>query len=258
MARRGEVKRAPWQRGWSWCKTIANPCTFCINLRPFHFSIQRMVWFPFFFLIFYYLMQLHYQWDLGYLCPRDIWNETECKKSPNPNTSLPILGPDGKFQLAEREHLECCRKWTKTRYGEWGGRAEKLSSLLTFLLGFYVARIVASWWSQVCGNPNIDNSVLMFAGLTSSKNPKFRLPLRRNDTTQNTETSYDSSTAFPRAVLEAEKMIARYGLLSWTLCFNTMSPIFRKKFGTFEDLRRKGLLLKREETELKVGGKVLP
>ena len=217
-----------------------------------------MVWFPIFFLIFYYLMQLHYQWDLGYLCPRDIWNETECKKSPNPNTSLPILGPDGKFQLAEREHLECCRKWTKARYGEWGGRAVKLSSLLTFLLGFYVARIVASWWSQVCGNPNIDNSVLMFAGLTSSKNPKFRLPLRRNDTTQNTETSYDSSTAFPRAVLEAEKMIARYGLLSWTLCFNTMSPIFRKKFGTFEDLRRKGLLLKREETELKVGGKVLP
>ena len=223
-----------------------------------------MVYVPFFFLVCYYAMQLHYQKDLGYLCPRDIWNDTECKRSNidlspnttvNPNSTKAM--PLGVFlhNRTPEDYTKCCRKWTKLRYKKWGARAGKLSSLLTFLLGFYVARIVASWWSQVCGNPDIDNSVLMFAGLASSKNPKFRLPLRKDDTNENTETSLVSSTNFPRAVLEAEKMIARYGLLSWTLCFNTMSPIFRKKFNTFEELKKKGLLNDREETELKVGEK---
>ena len=113
--------------------------------------------------------------------------------------------------------------------------------------------ICASWWSQVCGNPNIDNTLLMFTGLTSSQNPKFRLPVRTDDANQTPETSHESSTDFLRAVLEAERMIARFGLLSWTLCFNTMSPIFRKKFGTFDSLKKKGLLNEREETALKVG-----
>ena len=93
----------------------------------------------------------------------------------------------------------------------------------------------------------------MFAGLTSSQNPKFRLPVRTDDANQTPETSHESSTDFLRAVLEAERMIARFGLLSWTLCFNTMSPIFRKKFDTFDSLKKKGLLNEREETALKVG-----
>ena len=256
------MKRAPWQRSWSWFKTFIICSPFCGKMRPFYFSIQRMVWVPFFFLFFYYAMQLHYQLDFGYLCTSDLWNETECKRSNidispnttiNPNSTKAM--PLGVFlhNRTPEDLTKCCRKWTKLRYKEWGARAGKLSSLLTFLLGFYVARIVASWWSQVCGNPDIDNSVLMFAGLASSKNPKFRLPLRKDDTNENTETSLDSSTDFPRAVLEAEKMIARYGLLSWTLCFNTMSPIFRKKFNTFEELKKKGLLNDREERELKVG-----
>jgi len=245
--RGGKARKAPWGKFLSWI----NPFKF----RPFLFSIQRMVWFPAIFLLLYYIVQWQYQADKGLLCPRNIWSDTECAKSPNPNTSLPLLGRNGMFQLAEKEHTKCCRKWTKKKYEEWGERATKLSSLLTFLLGFYVARIVSSWWSQVCGIPDIDNLVLMFAGLASSENHKFTLPLRRKDANQNTETSYDSSTDFPRAVLEAEKMIARYGLLSWTLCFNTMSPIFRKEFGTFEKLKEKGLLHPREQEELKAVSK---
>ena len=103
--------------------------------------------------------------------------------------------------------------------------------------------------------------------LDSSQNPKFRLPVRTDDANQNPETSHEnpetshenpetsheSSTDFLRAVLEAEKMIARFGLLSWTLCFNTMSPIFRQEFGTFAKLKDKGLLQAWEEKELKVG-----
>ena len=218
--------------------------------RPFLFSIQRMVWFPAVFLFLYYVVQWQYQADHGWLCPWDgtIWNKDECKTS---NTSTPLLG-SGR-NITGKEHVECCRKWTKTKYEEWGARALKLSSLLTFLLGFYVSRIVACWWTQVCAIPDIDNTVLMFAGLASTENHKFRLPLQNNDTNQNTETSEDSSRDFPRAVLEAEKMIARYGLLSWTLCFNTISPIFRKEFGTFDALKEKRLLHAREETELRVG-----
>ena len=47
-------------------------------------------------------------------------------------------------------------------------------------------------------------------------------------------------------------MVARFGLLAWTLCFNTISPVFRKEFNTFEKLKKKGLLKDRELVELKV------
>ena len=135
-------REAPWER----CKSFVNPCTFWREMRPLHFSILRMFWVPVFFLIFYYLLQLHYQWDLGFLCPHNIWNDSECKRTISPNTTTNPTNLNSTIATPllvfyDKDHDECCRKWTKKRYGEWGARATKLSSLLSFLLGFYVARI---------------------------------------------------------------------------------------------------------------------
>ena len=57
--------------------------------------------------------------------------------------------------------------------------------------------------------PDIENSLLMMAGLVSVDNPKFQLPAVEDQTEKNEDSQ------FPVGVLEAKKMIARYGLLSW-------------------------------------------
>ena len=217
-----------------------------------------MFWFPFIFLVLYYVLQWNYQNDKGFLCPNGIWNKDQCKRPNTTSSENNTSSPNSKSLLGflprghTNDHTKCCREWTKQKYSEWGDRAVTLSSLLTFLLGFYVSRIVACWWNQVCGIPDIDNTVLMLAGLVSSENQKFRLPLRKSDTNQNRKTDSNSSSDFPGTVLEAEKMVARFGLLAWTLCFNTISPVFRKEFNTFEKLKKKGLLNDRELVELKV------
>ena len=207
-----------------------------------------MFWVPFFFLLCYYALQLHYQYDVGFLCPTNIWHKTECQRFKT-NVSTPLRGLEAKHQ--EFEHVECCRKWTKAKYEEWGKRATSLTTIITFLLGIYVGRIITGWWSRVASIPDIENSLLMLAGLVSSNNPKFQLPADEDQTQSNGETKV-KSTQFPIGVLEAKKMIARYGLLSWTLCFSTISPSFKRNFKTLEQLKEKGLLKEREKSEVTV------
>ena len=134
----------------------------------------------------------------------------------------------------------------KVKYGEWEKRMAALTSLLTFLLGFYMSQIMSTWWSTVSTIPDPESSLLTFAWLVSDKNPNFSLPLPKG------ETRISSDKRYPRAVLEAQKMIGRYSLLAWTLCFNNISHIFHEKFKTFEQLNRKGLIKDREISELKV------
>ena len=202
-----------------------------------------MFWVPFFFLLCYYALQLHYQYDVGFLCPTNIWHKTECQRFDT-NVSTPLRGLEAKHQ--EFEHVECCRKWTKAKYEEWGKRATSLTTIITFLLGIYVGRIITGWWSRVASIPDIENSLLMMAGLVSVDNPKFQLPAVEDQTEKNEDSQ------FPVGVLEAKKMIARYGLLSWTLCFCTISPVFNRSFKTLQELEEKGLLKGREMSELKV------
>ena len=238
LAKKKKSPQSPLDRCWAFFSWG------CWNkLRPYNFSVSRMFWVPLIFLAAYYFLQCHYQFDWGFLCPEGIWNET-CKTYTN--KSMPLRG----FQPKD-QHTECCRKWTKVKYEEWGKRATSLTSIITFLLGFYVSRIVVTWWSRVASIPDIENSLLMLAGLVSSNNPKFQLPADEDQTQSNGETKV-KSTQFPIGVLEAKKMIARYGLLSWTLCFSTISPSFKRNFKTLEQLKDKGLLKEREKCEVMV------
>lgn len=90
----------------------------------------------------------------------------------------------------------------------------------------------------------MEPSLLIFAGLVSHDNSKFSLPVSKE--------GKKSCTDFSGATLEAKKTIARYGILAWVLCFNTISLSFNRKFKTVEQLKKKGLLKEREESGLKV------
>ena len=52
--------------------------------------------------------------------------------------------------------------------------------------------------------------------------------------------------------LEARKMVARYCLLAWTMCYNTFKGPLALEFGTAGQLLEKGLLQDRELTALQV------
>ena len=56
----------------------------------------------------------------------------------------------------------------------------------------------------------------------------------------------------PAAVAEAKKMVARYCLLSWTMCFNTFSQPLAETCGTAKDLESRGLITKEEIAALQV------
>ena len=57
----------------------------------------------------------------------------------------------------------------------------------------------------------------------------------------------------PRAVTAAKKMISRYCLLAWTMCFSTLSRPLRDQYGSVGQLLEKRLLTERELAVLKVG-----
>ena len=107
-----------------------------------------------------------------------------------------------------------------------------------------MSRTVASWSSTTRSIPTMEPSLLIFAGLVSDANSKFNLPVSKE--------GKKGCTDFSAAVLEAKKTIARYGILSWVLCFNTISLSFCRQFKTVEQLKKKGLLKDREEYGLKV------
>ena len=84
------------------------------------------------------------------------------------------------------------------------------------------------------GNPDAKSPQLMLGGLVRH-NPKA-------------QTALTSVTG----VLEARKMVARYCLLSWTMCYNTFRGPLDRACGTSGQLLERGLLQARELTALQV------
>ena len=89
--------------------------------------------------------------------------------------------------------------------------------------------------SQVQGIPDAESPQLMLGGLV------------RHDPGQAT-TAVTSATG----VLEARKMISRYCLLAWTMCYNNFKGPLEKECGTSGQLLKKGLLQAWELTALQV------
>ena len=59
----------------------------------------------------------------------------------------------------------------------------------------------------------------------------------------------------PAAVAEAKKMVARYCLLSWAMCFHTFSHSLASTCGTVEKMEERGLITKDEIAALQVSFK---
>ena len=88
---------------------------------------------------------------------------------------------------------------------------------------------------QVNSIPDIKSTVMSLGGLLTSN-----------------ATASPSCVSSVAHVLELRKMMARYCLLSWTMCFNTVSQPLAENLGTIEKLKTKGLLTDMEGRVLQV------
>ena len=86
---------------------------------------RRIFALPLTFLLFYYIIQFLYQRDIHVVC-----------SLPQQNSTL-------------EASILACRENNKARFKLWGKERDAYLSLLTFLLGFYVANIVSRWTQQV-------------------------------------------------------------------------------------------------------------
>merc|ERR1719339_728566 len=114
-----------------------------------------------------------------------------------------------------------CRKFAKTVLEDNNANYATITKLITFLLGFYVSNIINRWWNKVRSVPKVKNPSMVLSALTWED-----AKVKEEDLTS------------PAAVAEAKKMVARYCLLSWTMCFNTFSQPLAETCGTAKDLER--------------------
>ena len=115
------------------------------------------------------------------------------------------------------------------------------SKILTLLLGFYVAFTVERWWRQVSLLPRMDPICLTLEGCMWWDPGK-------NESEVFIEKDLN--------VIQFKKTIARYCLLSFTMCMSTISKPLRKKFRRPRDFN-KALLLSIDEYNIlksKYGG----
>ena len=99
---------------------------------------RKVLWMPLCFLFFYYVMQLLYQYDAHQVLCFCSWT----------------IAPNANHTYSDGDHddptlAELCRHKTARRFERWSGHLSKLTSILTFLLGFYVANMVSQWQTQV-------------------------------------------------------------------------------------------------------------
>ena len=99
---------------------------------------RKILWMPFAFLVSYYFMQVLYQTDSHQVLCLGSWAHSQ-----NANHTY-SAGNHTNATLAE-----ICRHKTAKRFERWSDHLGKLTSILTFLLGFYVANMVSQWQTQV-------------------------------------------------------------------------------------------------------------
>ena len=204
---------------------------------------RRILVMPLVGLVFYYVIQVCYQKDWMIMCPVSIFKSLDVSNNKN-------VSNDDRAEI-ELRIAKDCRRTTQERFKRWNDHFIFLTRLLTFLLGFYISSIVSRWNTQVGWNQFwkfIKHDVFKVNNIPDAESPQLMLGgLVRSD-----PTAPRHSLTSPGSVLEARKMIARYCVLSWTLCFNTFSTPIRLRFGTARKLVAKGLLRERELRALQV------
>merc|ERR1719350_1337221 len=123
-----------------------------------------------------------------------------------------------------------CYKDAQAKFGMWGARSKLIIRIITFLLGFYAKTIWKQYQSKISKVPDAENAILEIGGLTNER----------------AEEKFKDHLVSPGGVLEWKKTLSRYCLLSWTMCFNTISNPLAAKLGTGDQLIEKGLITEEE------------
>lgn len=109
---------------------------------------------------------------------------------------------------------------------------KNLLKLLTFLLGFYVKRMMARWWDQVSSIPTMEPICLAMNGMGTAIDDKG---------------GDDGLNKF-------KTRIARYIILSWTMCLSGMSRPLNSNLKDKDSMIEKGLITKQEWESLTTMG----
>ena len=139
-------------------------------------------------------------------------------KMPLNNTDHTLVG-----ELFDRQPFGLFVKSYKTK-------EKRISSMVTWFLGFYVSFMMARWWQQVTSIPTLDELCYTFHGA---------LGVDRKDSEK------------VLTELEAEHKVLRYCLLAWTMCLSGLSPPMRQTFYNGSIYIEKGLLTEKELRKLK-------
>merc|ERR550519_3259108 len=97
-----------------------------------------------------------------------------------------------------------CHDWYADFIRDWKDKENTMTKFLTFVLGFYVSQMIKRWWDQVKLLPEIEPITNVLAAFVQ----------RDFD-----ETEVEGAAA----ALDFRKKIARYCLLSWTMCMSSIS-----------------------------------
>jgi len=118
---------------------------------------------------------------------------------------------------------------------ELKGFERTMVKLLVFILGFYVSQMIKRYWDQVKLLPEIEpvsNALAAF--------------IQRDFKCDGSEAEGEA------AALELRKKIARYCLLSWTMCLSSICRPLNDKFNTTQQFIDKKLITQSELKALKV------
>ena len=127
-------------------------------------------------------------------------------------------------------------KKLNAKFDYWAQKNKLVIRIITFLLGFYVKTIIKKYWATINKIPDAENPVLEIGGLANER----------------LEDEFKGALVSPGGVTEWKKTLARYCLLSWTMCYNTISQPIAAKLGKGNQLIDKGLLTHEELTALVV------
>jgi len=196
-----------------------------------HFGASTII-----FLLAYYLVQLAYQFDVPLFCATSLRPDHVQRIYTKLVHQVHFAESTGNSTdtVAEKED-EVCRHSTKKLFQHIHRELKPLLPLITFLISFYISNIVRRWWGKVRTVPEVENPLLILAGLLTRDQKAAPNSLKSAET-----------------VTEVKKMVCRYCLLAWTMCFNSISQPLRKEYGSGRKLIEKKMLRESEKDALRL------
>ena len=161
---------------------------------------------------------------IEYWCTEELLNQAFI------NSIEQKMGLEGIARMNITEHAMCLHY--KVQIRKLADKEALFSKILTLLLGFYVAFTIERWWRQVSLLPRIDSICLTLEGCVWCDPRKKEIDILVPEEGIN--------------VIQFKQTVARYCLLSFTMCMSMISQPLRKKFRKPQNFNQ-ALLLSFEE-----------